>query len=63
MYKFYICALNSDNLKDKNDHITSKLKLKEYPTILTISKNGSLKIYNNSITRDNIQYYISLNSL
>ena len=63
MYRFYIASINSEDLKNKNDHITSKLKVIEYPTLFSIKKSGLLTKYVGSISRDDIQYHISINSL
>ena len=62
MYKFFIGAVNSEDLENKNDYITSKMNITHYPSLLLVDKQGKLSLYKEEFNFNNLQFHISVNS-
>ncbi len=58
---FPIAVVNIEDLKNKNDLLTSYAKVTKYPTMKVLNKNLIVENYNNDLTKDNITYYINMN--
>lgn len=58
---FPIAVVNIEDLKNKNDLLTSYAHVSKYPTMKVLNKNLILENYNNDLTKDNITYYINMN--
>ena len=58
---FYFGAVNSENIKDGNDYLCYYAKIKKFPTIKYITKEGLLKDYEYEYNIDNLIYYINTN--
>ena len=59
-YKFDIYALNSEDIKNKNDHIVAKLNVKKYPTLFIINNKSKVVAYKYNVNLNDIIFYISL---
>jgi thiol-disulfide isomerase/thioredoxin len=47
-HRIHFCAINSEDIYHKNDHITAELNIKQYPTLLWFTPNSTLsKEYKN----------------
>jgi thiol-disulfide isomerase/thioredoxin len=55
-HKFAIGAVNCEN--KKNYKIRDKLRIMQYPTIKTVSKNGILSNYGGEYIKDDMIFYI-----
>ena len=55
-HKFIIAAVNCE--KKENYEIRNKLRIREYPTIKFVSKNGLLYNHKNGGTKDDFIYFI-----
>jgi len=58
---FPIGAVNIEDTKNENYKLTQKAKIIQIPTIMYISKDGSLKYYKYDITIENLKYFINMN--
>ncbi len=58
---FPIAVVNIEDLKNKNDLLTSYAYVSKYPTMKVLNKNLILENYNNDLSKDNITYYINMN--
>ncbi len=58
---FPIAVVNVEDLKNKNDELSSKANVTRYPTMKVLNKELYLEDYNNDLTKDNIIYYINMN--
>ncbi len=58
---FPIAVVNIEDLKNKNDILTSYANVTKYPTMKVLNKNLILENYNNDLSKDNITYYINMN--
>ena len=58
---FPIAVINIEDLKNKNDLLTSYAYVTKYPTMKILNKNLILENYNNDLSKDNITYYINMN--
>jgi len=56
---FHIGSVNVENIEMRNDVLSSLAKVKYYPTIKMIQKDGSLKDYDGKLTIDNLLFYIN----
>ena len=57
---FPLGAVNIEDINNNNDLLSSAAKIKTYPTIKKIGKNGLLQNYDTKFNKDNIVYYISI---
>jgi len=58
---FPIGAVNIEDTKNKNYKLTQISKIVQIPTIMYISKDGSLEKYNYDISIENLKYFINMN--
>jgi len=58
---FPIGSVNIEDTKNKNYKLTQIAQIKQIPTIMYISNNGSLKYYKYDITIENLKYFINMN--
>ena len=56
--KFYISAVNCENIIKDNDLLRLKYNVKIYPTVFYVTKNGSLHKYKGVLEKDDIIYFI-----
>ncbi len=61
MNVFPIAVVNIEDLKNKNDLLTSYAQVTKYPTMKVLNKFLIIENYNNDLTKDNITYYINMN--
>ena len=58
---FPIGAVNIEDTKNKNYKLTQIAQIKQIPTIMYISNDGSLKYYKYDISIENLKYFINMN--
>lgn len=57
-YRFVMAALNVENDIGGNREVAHKFKVKQYPTVKFVDKNGKVKNFNGLLTRDDLLYFI-----
>jgi thiol-disulfide isomerase/thioredoxin len=55
-----IGAVNTEDIKNNNDLLSSIANVKQYPTIKKISKDGLLENFDTEFNKNNILYYINI---
>ena len=58
---FPIGSVNIEDTKNKNYKLTQIAQIKQIPTIMYISNDGSLKYYKYDISIENLKYFINMN--
>lgn len=58
---FNFGAVNSENIKDRNDYLCLYANIKKFPTIKYIKENGELEDYKYEYNPDNLIYFINTN--
>jgi len=56
---FNFGAVNSENVKDENDILCNRADIVQYPTIMYIKKDGSLKKFKFKYNEDNLIYFVN----
>ena len=59
---FFIGVVNSEDITNKNDILSSIFKIKEYPTYFIIKNNKIIKLKEQFKNLDDINFYILINS-
>jgi hypothetical protein len=54
-------TFNIEDTKNKNYKLTQIAQIKQIPTIMYISNDGSLKYYKYDISIENLKYFINMN--
>jgi hypothetical protein len=55
-----IGAVNTEDIKNNNDLLSSIANIIQYPTIKKISKDGLLENFDTEFNKNNILYYINI---
>ena len=56
--KFFVTAVNVENIKFDNDLLRLKYNVKLYPTVFYVTKNGILHKYEGILDKDDIICFI-----
>lgn len=58
-YRFAIGAVNSENISANNVNVVKGFKVKYYPTVKFVNKDGKIKRFDGLLTKDDLLYFIS----